>query len=79
MAQKQDRAQRAAETSEQMSKKAKEERLCAAQSVSERRAHATSQSNSTRKRGAETPKEREMSNGSSEIRHFKRSDEDVTE
>ena len=49
----------------------------AAQTASERQ--ATSQWKSTRKREAETPEEREMTNGSSVIRHFERGDEDVTE
>ena len=49
----------------------------AVQTVSERQ--ATLQWKSTRERGAETPKERETSNGSSAIRDFERGDEDMTE
>ena len=69
-----------AETSEQRSEKAKEERSYyrhAVQTVSERQ--ATLQWKPTHEREAETPEERETRNGSLAIKHFEQGDEDVTE
>ena len=77
-----DRVRRTAETAEQRSKRLKKWRerdhaRHTAQTVSERQ--ATSQWKSTGERGAETPDEREMRNGSSATWHFEGGDKDVME
>ena len=71
-----DRAQHAAETSEQRSEIAKGDQgrtRHPGQTASEKQ--ATSQWKSTCERGAEIPEKRETRNGSSAIRHFEQGDE----
>ena len=68
-----DRARRAAGISEQRSEKVKEGfARHAAQTANERQ--VTSQWESTREHGAETPEEKETRNGTSAILHFERGD-----